>query len=203
MAVILLLAFRVDADPQKPVKSEWPLLAAGEGVATRLTQGDVRAAHEITELRRKLEETLVKTLSSADAPLDPKYEGAHHLIVRTLGQWRLTRAVPILAKSITFRVNPPEWTKVGRSALYPAAQALAAIGDRVVIQSMTDLIEKTDDRDVQHLSTWVIWRMCGRELGEVILGAEAKKADGKAQQRIGAAMALLAKGDDILQDIGP
>lgn len=181
-----------------------PLGPALQGLRAR----DARARLEATHALRLEREALSRFFSEALRDIrearspDRAFEGPTHRVLAAVEDWRIADGSADLAQLVTFELDRstfPAGAKYHPSAYYPAARALAAIGDgeaiRHVLRNLRQAVEDTSQR----INTWVLFSIHGEGLSRAILERAAVEAPaGPERSRLKEAADRVGLGDALL-----
>jgi hypothetical protein len=139
-----------------------------------------------------------ETMRSFAAGRDRSFGSASHLATQVLGQWRVEEAIPALAESIDYRLDPasmPAGKKSSPWALHPAADALRQIGGPTVRAAMLNGIQADADENRVRLYAWVLRAIEGPEAARIHLEVAGTAATApEVQRRLRRAVELVEAG---------
>lgn len=143
------------------------------------------AYHRMSQQRTLLISSLVDLVNSDSA--SRAYGGPVHRAILLLGEMRSPEAVYALTKLLTFLPDTRSAMPTPREEYeyyFPAAEALAAIGQPAVSQ-MVNAISTSDDAKVRRLAVWVLIKIGGKD--QAVFQLELKAAattDKSSKQRL-------------------
>lgn len=184
----------------RPTNLEEQLVSVSsqDGRTRRLAASRLQTEYDV--VARRLAERLRDARESGE--LDRSWEGRTHLGLLIIGRWRAQECIGELARLLTFhldRKTVPAGAKYPPSALYPAATALAAIGDGAVTKAVLGGLRTAENDEAIAVATWVLWKIHGEDLARVILrNAIENSQAGREKANLGKSLDLVGRGESLL-----
>ncbi|MHC4337646.1 MAG: hypothetical protein ACYSTG_06815 [Planctomycetota bacterium] len=160
------------------------------------------ANYQLREKRNDLVRILMKAITELSKKPDNSYDSPLHLTIKTLGEWRVEDAVPLLAEMVDYqldRATMPVGKKLPASAYYPAVDALRRIDGVYVRKLVIKRLHTEEDAKVVRLCVWVLFEAYGEDVARLMLQAEeARTEDPALRARLAAAKKLVGEGHRLL-----
>lgn len=139
------------------------------------SQTDEKTLNEFRNSRMLLRQKLSEVF--AENKDDHRWLGRAHIATLQMGEWRFSECVPLLIDHIDWAIDGASVEdKVPQEAYFPCAQALVAIGGKVVRNSILMSIRNRDDDKKLHLMAWVLSKVEGEAFADE-MEALAKRKD--------------------------
>lgn len=199
MAIVAVLFFVAEAK-QAPQRNIAEIV---RGLRAEDSRHREKALRELNVLRAEVRDALLKNLRELGREPERVWGSSYHFTVLALGSWRFESSVWHLMRNIDFALDTsdlPSGAFYGPESFYPAAQALARIGEpgKAVQDRIFDRLAQPTDEKVLRACTWVLWRTIGRERAALIVESRRKVAHGEAKQNLAAVLEFLKSPTEIL-----
>jgi hypothetical protein len=160
------------------------------------------ANYQLREERNGLVRILMKAITELSEKPDNSYDSPLHLTIKTLGEWRVEDAVPLLAEIVDYQLDGatmPVGKLLPAYAYFPAAESLRKIGGVYVRKSVIKRLHTEEVAKVVRLCVWVLFEAYGEDVARLMLEAEeARTEDPAVRARLAAAKKLVGEGHRLL-----